>query len=289
VPEDTRSQPFGRRPQEKVYGPGRSRRPEVRTRAASFGERALSFEPEADQSEALAEALSPPPPEPPRLEFEPEEGEMPAASPAGGPAAPPAAEAAVEGLVELAAGRRKEASEASPAAASPLGGEVDAPAPDRGGHAPRARAEGPPARERARRNWISVFLSERVLGRRGRRKSTLFLRRSAAFRAVAGSGLGRTYRRARRRLVELDSATRGYGLPLANIFWTGALALLAGGLGAGAAWAGVAFASGLLVTALGQPARNLVGFAGIIIAAAALTEILRQRERFFEIMMDLFG
>ena len=47
--------------------------------------------------------------------------------------------------------------------------------------------------------------------------------------------------------------------------------------------------AGLILTLAGQPVRNLMGIAGIMILSASLAEVVRQRERFLEIFLDLFG
>ena len=78
-------------------------------------------------------------------------------------------------------------------------------------------------------------------------------------------------------------------MPLANIFWSAVVAGISMLLGVALPWAASFFAAGLILTLAGQPARNLLGFAGIMITAAALAEIVRQRERFFEIFMSFFG
>jgi hypothetical protein len=135
----------------------------------------------------------------------------------------------------------------------------------------------------------SVFLSERVLGRRRRRKTTGLLRRSAHFRAVADRWFGRAYRSVRRTLRGIDRVTGMARLPLANIVWAAAIAALSLAFGLALPFAGGVLAAGLILTIAGQPARNLLGIAGIMILSASLAEVVRQRERFIEIFLDLFG
>lgn len=139
-----------------------------------------------------------------------------------------------------------------------------------------------------RGNWISVFLSERVLGRRRRRLTLLGIRQSAILRAVAGRFMGSFYRRAARRFARADGLARRLRLPLVNVLCGAAVAALAFALGVGSTWALAVFAIALVLTIAGQPARNLLGFAGVVIGSAALAEIVRQRERFFEIFMSFW-
>jgi hypothetical protein len=146
-------------------------------------------------------------------------------------------------------------------------------------------AEGPAAAQ----SVPSVFLSERVLGKRRRRRTTGFLRRSAQLRAVADRWIGRTYLRARRAFSAVDRFTGKARLPLVNILWAAAIAGLALLFGVALPLAGGIFAGGLVLTVAGQPARNLLGIAGIMILSASLAEVVRQRERFLEIFFYLFG
>ena len=78
-------------------------------------------------------------------------------------------------------------------------------------------------------------------------------------------------------------------LPLANIFWAAAIAGLSLVFGLALPLAGGILAACLILTIAGQPARNLTGIAGIMILSASLAEVVRQRERFIEIFLDLFG
>ncbi len=135
----------------------------------------------------------------------------------------------------------------------------------------------------------SVFLSERVLGRRRRRKTTGLLRRSAHFRAVADRWLGRVYLSVKHTLRTIDRVTGKARLPLANIVWATAIAGLSLAFGLALPFAGGVLAAGLILSIAGQPARNLLGIAGIMILSASLAEVVRQRERFIEIFLDLFG
>jgi hypothetical protein len=138
-------------------------------------------------------------------------------------------------------------------------------------------------------NVASVFLSERVLGKRRMRKTTGFLRRSGQLRAVANRWADRTSRRARRLLSAIDRVTGKVRLPLANIVWAATIAGLALLFGLALPFAGGILAACLILTIAGQPARNLIGIAGIMILSASLAEVVRQRERFLEIFLNLFG
>jgi len=152
-------------------------------------------------------------------------------------------------------------------------------------------AEGEPAREEEppTRSVASVFLSEQVLGKRRRRRTSGILRRSGQLRAVADRWVGRIYQRTRRAFRAVDRVTGKARLPLANIFWAAAIAGLSLFFGLALPFAGGILLAGLILTVAGQPARNLIGIAGIMILSASLAEVVRQRERFLEIFLDLFG
>jgi len=135
----------------------------------------------------------------------------------------------------------------------------------------------------------SVFLSERVLGKRRRRKTSGLFRRSGHFRAVANRWVHRAYLTVRQSLRSVDDVTGKVRVPLANIFWAVAIAAISLVLGLSLPYAGGILAGCLILTIAGQPARNLVGIAGIMILSASLAEVVRQRERFLEIFLDLFG
>jgi hypothetical protein len=150
---------------------------------------------------------------------------------------------------------------------------------------PATPGDEPPAAP----NVASVFLSEQVLGKRRRRKTTGFLRRSGQLRAVADRWVGRMHRSARRSLRAVDRVTGMMRLPLVNIFWAAAIAGLSLLFGLALPFAGGILAACMILTIAGQPARNLIGIAGIMILSASLAEVVRQRERFLEIFLDLFG
>lgn len=287
--------PFGHRPEEKVFRSSISRPPTVRVRVAQAAE-GLAFEPETTgQAELLRAVLAPKPPAPPPLQFEPDEDE---------PEAAPGGQHELEGLVELAAGRTSGGAAGAPslqlpgedAQASRLRSANEPPLP-RGpapSEAPAASAASPlgPGARPARagpRSWISVFLSEAVGGRRRRRRSTVFAQRGAVLGAAAARVLERPMRRLRRAYESADRLTSRARLPLANVIWSVLLTALALGLGVAPAASAGFFGTCLVLTVAGHPARNLVGFAGVVIASAAVAEIIRQRERFLEVFLSLFG
>jgi len=176
---------------------------------------------------------------------------------------------------------------------APLG---NAPAPTTGPPAdasvPAAPAAGGDATAREEpptRSVASVFLSEQVLGKRRRRRTSGILRKSGQLRAVADRWLERIYQRTRHVLRAIDRVTGKIRLPLANIFWAAAIAALSLLFGLALPLAGGLLLAGLILTVAGQPARNLIGIAGIMILSASLAEVVRQRERFLEIFLDLFG
>jgi hypothetical protein len=186
-------------------------------------------------------------------------------------------------------GSARLAARSGPTTTSEAHSEAPPPAPG-----PSA-VESPPADDAAgdepppTQSVASVFLSERVLGKRRRRKTTGSLRRSGQFRAVADKWVGRIYLRTKRTLSAIDNVTGMARLPLANIFWSAAIAALSLYFGLALPFAGAVFAAGLILTVAGQPARNLLGIAGIMILSASIAEVVRQRERFVEIFLDLFG
>ncbi len=298
---DEQRPPSGPRPSERVYRPKRFRPPPVRTRAAPLVERSrLAFEQEVDgQKEALAQALAPGPAPRPALVFEQEETGSAAR------ALPDLAAAAGETqhLLDLAAGRDRTSDGDAQDARDGKGVTV----PEHSGHpfgavdasvAEPGALPGPPKRATSRLNWISVFLSEKVAGRRRRKRASgMMLRHSGIFLAVAERFAGRWSRRVGRALGRLDAFTRRARLPLAGILTGSALAGLTLVLCAQAEWqsghsaiaAASVFAASLVLTVAGQPARNLLGFAGIVTMAATLAEVVRQHERFFEVFMNLFG
>ncbi|MHC4200053.1 MAG: hypothetical protein ACYSU0_08690 [Planctomycetota bacterium] len=298
---DEQKQPHGPRPSERVYRPKRFRPPPVRTRTAPIVQRSrLAFEQEVDgQREALAQALVPGPAPRPALVFEQEE----TASPARAVPELSAAAAETQRLLDLAAGR--EGTSDGDAQDARDGKRVAAPKhPGHPFHAVNASAvepgavPAPPKRATSRLNWISVFLSEKVAGRRRRRRaSSMMLRRSGILFAVAERFAGGWWRRVRRAVGAIDGVTRRARLPLAGIVTGLALAALTLVLCAQAEWrsehSAVAvasvFAASLVLTVAGQPARNLLGFAGIMIIATTLAEVVRQHERVFEVLMNLLG
>jgi len=155
--------------------------------------------------------------------------------------------------------------------------------------APPAGGDATADEEPPTRSVASVFLSEQVLGKRRRRRTSGILRRSGQLRAVADRWVGRTYLKTRRTLSTIDRLTGKARLPLANIFWAAAIAALSLLFGLALPFAGGILLAGLILTVAGQPARNLIGIAGIMILSASLAEVVRQRERFLEIFLDLFG
>jgi len=293
VSADEQRPPSGPRPSERVYRPKRFRPPPVRTRTAPLVQRSrLAFEQEVDgQKEALAQALAPGPVPRPALVFEQEETDSPAR------ALPDlaAASAETQHLLDLAAGRDRTSDRDAQDARD--GKRVTDP--KHPGHPFEAvnasvvepgALPAPPKRATSRLNWISVFLSEKVAGRRRRRRaSSMMLRRSGILLAVAERFAGSWTRRVRGALGAVDGVTRRVRLPLANIFWGAVVAGISMILGAAPPWAAGLFAASLILTIAGQPARNLLGFAGIMIMATTLAEVVRQRERFFEVFMSLFG
>ena len=148
----------------------------------------------------------------------------------------------------------------------------------------------PDAVEKRKGSWVSVFLSEKVLGRsRRKRRSTLFRSATGSLGAAAGYTLGKAFRRTSRFIKGVDRLMRRVRLPLANVSWGGIIALIALGLGVAPPWAWIVFGTALVLTVAGQSARNLLGYAGVIISAAAIAEVIRQGDRFTEILMDFFG
>jgi hypothetical protein len=106
---------------------------------------------------------------------------------------------------------------------------------------------------------------------------------------ATGRVFRRGFRRARRAIKKLDSFTRRYRLPLENLLWSALLAGFVLSLGVPGLWAGAALAACLVLTVSGVDGRSLLGLAGVMISAAALAEIVRQRARFLEVFLDLFG
>ncbi len=291
----------------RVYEPGTLRpKPQMRTRPASMAPRVgLAFEPEAgDQKEALARALAPGPVPLPGIPFEAELGEPAKDEAEKGRSLQMApdheGEAELALLRDLAAERPSQdtapvsASVGSPprqARAEPLRQQRLTPRPAPPGiaasdrQAPAAVPDTP-----RRRNWISVFLSEQVAGRtRARRGTAPIPRQSGTLIAVAERTASWAWRTAKRVVLRTDEITTRARLPLAGIFWSAVVAGLTMLFGLEPAAAGAVFAGGLIFTATGQPARNLLAVAGVLILATTLAEIVRQRERFTEIFLDLFG
>ena len=130
------------------------------------------------------------------------------------------------------------------------------------------------------RGWLSVLVSDAVVGRK-RKQTTTHLLRSTRF---AERAIGRTALGVAGALSRTDSFLRRARLSLAGLLATAGVVAVALVIGVPLAWAGGIIAICLLLTVAGQPARNLLGYAGVIIAAAAAAEIIRQRERFLEIL-----
>lgn len=128
---------------------------------------------------------------------------------------------------------------------------------------------------------ISVFLSEAVSGP-SERPSRL---RRMSFRAsrAAERALFRHLRKLKSVLARADAFTRRFRVPLANAFWSVFLSLFVLLLDAPSWGALLCFSACLALTVAGKSARDLLGYAGIFIAAVALAEIVRQRARFAEI------
>ena len=166
---------------------------------------------------------------------------------------------------------------------------VPAPSGGTGGASPLTGPGMPGDEPPPTQSVASVFLSEQVLGRRRGRKTTGFLRRSGQIRAVADKWVGRAYLSTKRFLSAVDHFTGMARLPLVNVFWAVAIAGLSLLFGLALPFAGGILAACLILTVAGQPARNLLGIAGIMILSASLAEVIRQRERFLEIFLDLFG
>jgi hypothetical protein len=119
-----------------------------------------------------------------------------------------------------------------------------------------------------------------VVGRK-RKHTTTHLLRSTRF---AEQAIGRTALGVAGALRRTESLLRRVRLSLASLLASGGIVAVALVVGTPLAWAGGIIAICLLLTVAGQPARNLLGYAGVIIAAAAVAEIIRQRERFLEIL-----
>ena len=135
------------------------------------------------------------------------------------------------------------------------------------------------------RGWSSVLVSDAVVGKKRKRPTTHLFRSTRFAEKAIGRGAVRvagTFRR-------LDGALRYLRLSLASIFAIGAIAALTVLIGVPLAWTGGILAICLILSLAGQPARNLLGYAGVIIAAAAIAEIVRQRERFLEILKMFLG
>ncbi len=128
--------------------------------------------------------------------------------------------------------------------------------------------------------WSSVLVSDAVVGKK-RRRSTTQLFRSTRF---AEKAIGRGAVRVAGTLRRVDEALRYLRLSLASLFAIGAIVALAVLIGVPLAWTAGILAICLILSLAGQPARNLLGYAGMIISAAAIAEIVRQRERFLEIL-----
>jgi len=111
---------------------------------------------------------------------------------------------------------------------------ADSPAPTTGPAADASVPDAPPAdNDKTRdeepptqRSVASVFLSEQVLGKRRRRRTSGILRKSGQLRAVADRWVERIYQRTRHVLRAIDRVTGKIRLPLANIFWAAAIAAL---------------------------------------------------------------
>lgn len=258
---------FGHRPEEKVFKAIRSRPPTVRVRVANVAA-PLEFEPEGPEQPELSQILkSAPPPKPP-LDFELDEGE-------------PQHQTELDYLTELAAERTvpQDAKAGLPPQAEPK--SVEGPTPE----TLEVQQAVPPAP--ARKGWISVFLSDAVAPARRRRRSTIFAMRGI----LMGSSTARSFARAAERLKatyqKIDAITSRARIPLANAFWAVTLTALAWAMSLPAAWALAFLGICLLLTIAGQPARNLLAFAGVLLSSAAIAEIVRQRERFLEIFLSL--
>jgi hypothetical protein len=158
--------------------------------------------------------------------------------------------------------------ESKPGKRARRAGSEEAPSPDAGDASSKPRG------------WSSVLVSDAVVGKKRKRPTTHLFRSTRFAEKAIGRGAVRvagTFRR-------VDGALRHLRLSLASIFAIGAIVAVAVLIGVPLAWAGGILAICLLLSLAGQPARNLLGYAGVIIAAASIAEIVRQRERFLEIL-----
>jgi len=321
-PSSSDPQKFGHRPEEQVFGGTVRRPPSTRVRIASPPmQGSLSFEAEiGSQAEEIRAALASTPAPAPGLAFEPEEGQplelvAPRPGAATGPGESP--QDAIDELVKLAAAPEPPPPPREPPPSQPhvdVAGDLEAElliphasktpggtsTPSTGvlptvesdpGHT-RPLGDADPNEETSTgrsRSWISVFLSDQVAGKKKKkRRSTIFRRQTAIVGSAASRAFGAIVKGVRGAARSIDAVTSRYRLPLDNIIWSALIALLTVALGVGWALAGVFLAICLILTVAGQSARNLLGYSGIIICSAAIAEMIRQRERFLEILLDLF-
>ena len=314
----TPASPFGPQPGTRVFTGGQPAPPSLRVRpAAETGVTKLRFEPEvASQSKALAELTARPSAPQSGLAFEPDEGDvLDGRSAARLPSekvprpkadSPRAEDAEIASLIELAAksGRQKPAvskrertSLADPGRKDLSGdllGPKKAPGETRG--AAEERPPAPKAGEQARdpeaadeaapsasRGWSSVLVSDAVVGKKRKRTTAELFRSSHLLPAIAERALQRYRRQVVKAIRDVDALLRRAGLALASVFAAAIIVAVALLIGVPLPWAGGIMAMCLVLTVAGQPARNLIGYAGIVIAAAAIAEIVRQRERFYEV------
>jgi hypothetical protein len=310
--------PFGPRPGEHVFGPAAFRPPSARVRPASRQAAGrLQFEPETEsQVGLLSAALAPAAVPQSSLAFEPDEGEAldrvsrlelerPTSSrvrrenvdvlrklAAAEPTAPPGsarapARADLKGDLEAEMFGPRKRPHVRPARGEPA--EREEPEVQKTRPLPTARADQGAETATGPQSWISVFLSEQVAGKRRRRRSTIFTRNTGIVGVTAGRVMSAPFRLVAALVRGIDRVTSRYRMPLANLFWSALITGLALSLGVSIALGVVFFGVCLVLTLAGQPARNLLGFAGIILSSAAIAEIIRQRARFFEILMSFFS